>query len=100
MNLLNVPDWLEQHQVPCMYKSLTGHECPGCGMQRSFIELLRGHLWESISTYPGLLPLLITVIFTFLQIKFKWKWGHKAIIYMVFLTISIIIFSFVWKKFI
>lgn len=100
LTLINVPDWLEQHQLPCMYKSITGHECPGCGMQRSFIEILRGQIWDSIITYPGLIPLIITILFTFLQLKFKWKWGHKVIIYLVILTISIILISFVVKKFI
>ncbi len=99
MTFLNVPDWLEKHQLPCMYKSLTGYECPGCGMQRSFIDLLRGNFLESIHQYPGLLPLLVTVIITFLHLKFRWKKGSQIIIYLIILTISIILISFVAKFF-
>lgn len=44
----------------CPSKSMTGLDCPGCGMQRSVIALLEGNLWESFTLYPALLPLLIT----------------------------------------
>jgi len=26
--------------IPCIWKALTGYSCPGCGMTRSFMELL------------------------------------------------------------
>ena len=31
-------------------------------MQRSIIELLKGNLWESITLYPPLIPLIILMI--------------------------------------
>lgn len=54
-------DWVEANQLSCPIKSATGLDCPGCGMQRSFIALLRGDLVESFSLYPALLPLLLTL---------------------------------------
>ncbi|MBK7377164.1 MAG: DUF2752 domain-containing protein [Chitinophagaceae bacterium] len=33
---LNIIDWLQQHQLPCLFRQLTHIDCPGCGMQRSF----------------------------------------------------------------
>lgn len=30
------------HLVDCIWKTLTGHECPGCGMTRAFYSLIHG----------------------------------------------------------
>lgn len=97
---INFITWLEEHELPCMYKSIFGHECPGCGMQRAFVELLKGNFLDSILIYPGLIPLIITLIFTLLQIIFKWKRGGKIIILFTIVTVFIILFSFVVRKFI
>lgn len=45
----------------CMFKMLTGYDCPGCGAQRSLHALLHGHPGEAWSYNPAifvLLPLL------------------------------------------
>lgn len=96
----NFTKWLEEHELPCMYKSLFGHECPGCGMQRAFVELLKGNFTDSIYIYPGLIPLILTLIFTLLQIIFKWEKGGKIIILSTIVTVLIILISFVVIKFI
>lgn len=36
----------------CGFKLLTGIDCPGCGMTRSFFALARGDLAESITMHP------------------------------------------------
>ena len=55
-------EWLENHQLPCVYKTFLGFECPTCGMQRAFILLLQGEIWESVKMYPALLPTFVLVI--------------------------------------
>ena len=54
-------DWLEEHTVPCLYKKFLGVECPGCGMQTSLIELLKGNVIESIKLFPPLLPIIFLI---------------------------------------
>jgi hypothetical protein len=51
--------WLENHMFPCALKSLAGFDCPLCGGQRAFIQLLKGNFADSFSIYPPLLFILI-----------------------------------------
>ena len=46
-------------RYPCVFKSVTGLWCPGCGGIRSVKALLRGDLWQSFIDYP---PTLYGVI--------------------------------------
>jgi len=46
----------------CSWKETFGIECPGCGAQRSFVELIHGNISESIHLFPALIPLLATII--------------------------------------
>ncbi len=55
-------DWLESHQIPCIYKSILGIECPTCGFQRAFILLLKGELLSSLKVYPALIPTMILIL--------------------------------------
>jgi hypothetical protein len=36
-----------RHGVPCLWKTLTGHNCPGCGLTRAWAFLLRGRWHEA-----------------------------------------------------
>ena len=71
----NFISWLESHQGTCFYKRFLGIECPGCGMQRAFIELLKGNILESIILYPALFPLLFTLIYLVFHLIFNFKHG-------------------------
>ena len=45
---MGIIDWLQKHMIPCFSKKYLGIECPGCGLQRSFIALLKGNIVESL----------------------------------------------------
>ena len=40
--------------IPCVFHSLTGLKCPGCGMQRAIHLLLRGRVADSFVMCPVL----------------------------------------------
>jgi hypothetical protein len=67
---LSIINWLQQHQLPCIFKKVTHFDCPGCGFQRSFIELLKGDVGESFRLYPALMPMLLFFTFLILNNKF------------------------------
>ena len=90
-------DWLENRQAPCFYKSVFGAECPGCGMQRAFIALLRGNVPESIKLYPALIPTIILMGFLVAHIIFKLKNGAKVLLYMFIFNAVVIVVSYLYK---
>ncbi|MBN1597718.1 MAG: DUF2752 domain-containing protein [Bacteroidales bacterium] len=63
--------WLEEHQLPCIFHRLFGIECPTCGFQRSFIYLLKGEFRESLTTYPALVPTLIMLMLLVMWLFFR-----------------------------
>ena len=93
----NLINWLESHSLPCFYKKYLGIECPGCGMQRAFIELLKGNIIESIKIFPALLPIIFMFIFLILHLIFKFKNGSFLLkISFIFATI-IIVLNYIYK---
>jgi hypothetical protein len=94
----NLINYLENHQGTCLIKNVTGHECPGCGLQRAFVELLKGNFAESISIHPGLIPLILLVLLGILQLIFKWRKGGKALVVATIVVISIFLINFTLKS--
>ena len=81
----------------CFYKKYFGIECPGCGMQRSFIELLKGNIFESIKLYPALLPIIFTFIFLILHLTFKYKNGALILKISFIFTALLMIIAYIVK---
>ena len=95
--LLKIITWLESHQGTCSFREHAGIDCPGCGLQRSILALLRGDLVESILLFPALLPLMAMFIFLGIHLFFKLK--HGAFVLKVFYisNISIILLNYIYK---
>jgi hypothetical protein len=89
--------WLEQHQAPCSWKSHFGVDCPGCGMQSAFIELIKGHVEESIRIYPALLPMLMLIAFVALHLLFNFRRGTLIIKILFIFTTLIMFIHFMYK---
>jgi hypothetical protein len=94
---LSVIQWIEHHLLSCPSKKFLHLECPGCGMQRSLLALLKGDFIESIRMYPALLLLIFLVIFTFLHLRFDFKIGASLIKWNQFFA-GIIILAFYFYK--
>ncbi|MFH0893074.1 MAG: DUF2752 domain-containing protein [Bacteroidota bacterium] len=91
--------WLEQHQVPCPNRTLFGIDCPGCGMQTSIIELLKGNLWESIKAYPALFPVMFLMTYLILFLIYKFKNGPFILKISFIFTATIIFANYILKIF-
>ena len=52
----------EHSYTLCMFKNVTGHPCPGCGMGRASIELFQGHVAESVHFHWWAIPFHIMLI--------------------------------------
>src|SRR5688500_6896533 len=91
-------EWLEHHLLACPNKVFFGMECPGCGMQRSIIELMKGNFTESLKLYPALLPLLFTLGLLGFHLRFRFRNGAKMLQYSYIVSATIVLVSFIIKQ--
>lgn len=90
-------EWLETHQLSCWIKSVTGIECPGCGMQRAILLLIKGDILASFRIYPGLFPLLLFFILAILKICGIKKIQPELLKIMGFVCLATILISYLLK---
>ena len=90
-------NWLESHQQACFYKKFLGVECPGCGMQRSFIELLKLNFVESFILFPALLPTIVLVTYLILHLILKFKNGANILKILFIINTTIVVLSYIYK---
>jgi len=95
--LLNITSWLEAHQMPCLFKQVTHIDCPGCGIQRSFVLLMKGQVNASFFMYPALMPILLLFAMLILHVILKIRNGAVILKYMYFFCTGIILVSYIYK---
>ena len=93
----SIIQWLELHSLPCLYKSVFGIECPGCGTQRAIIELMKGHLWESFLAWPPLLPVIFMITYLGLFLIFRFKKGISVLTITFIINAVIITINYIYK---
>ncbi|PWU02121.1 MAG: DUF2752 domain-containing protein [Bacteroidetes bacterium] len=91
--------WLEKHLLTCPSKKYLHMECPGCGMQRSGIALLKGDFLHSVILYPALIPLIFLLIYGALHLRYKFSNGSRNIFILQVGVVSIIVLHYVYKIF-
>lgn len=90
-------NWLESHFLKCYFVESIGVICPGCGMQRSFIALLKGDIVESMALFPALMPLIFMLSFLPLHLAFNFRHGASILKYTFIFTATLIILNYVYK---
>ena len=83
--------------LKCHWKSTYGIDCFGCGFQRAIQLLFEGDILGSFQMYAALIPFLITLIFTLLHLKFKFKNGARLIVIFFSVTVAIMLISYFYK---
>jgi len=94
---LSLVDWLEKHSLPCFYKRYFGIECPGCGMQRALLELLKGNIQQSFLLFPALFSILLMFVYLALHLRFKFKAGAENLKMLFILNTIIIVFNYIYR---
>ncbi len=89
--------FLEDNSLSCPTKSLFGIECPGCGTQMAFIELLKGNILESIKTFPPLIPLMLMIFYLILFLIFRFKHGTSVLKISFIINAIIITIHFIYR---
>lgn len=91
-------NWLEKHLLPCFFKSHFGMDCPGCGMQRSLIALLKGDVMGSLEYHAALIPFIITILLLVIQLNLKMTKGGKWVMWAFIITTMITLVQFVSRQ--
>jgi hypothetical protein len=91
-------NWFEAHSLPCLSKAMFHAECPGCGLQRSAIALLRGQIGQSLQLYPALLPMLLFFAFLLADRRYRFRHSKKITQFGLALLFIIIFVSFIIKS--
>lgn len=82
---------------PCFYVKFLGTECPGCGTQRAFIELLKGNISGSIAIFPALLPGILLIIVLAVHLVIKLKYGALYIKILFILNAIIMVLNYIYQ---
>jgi hypothetical protein len=90
-------DWMEGNMLTCPSKKWLHVECPGCGLQRSVIALLRGDTHTSLSLYPATIPLLALLGIVALHLRFDFRYGAAVIKYLQLGVATIVLVFYIYK---
>ena len=88
---------LEDYMLPCINKKMFGIDCPGCGIQRSFVHVVKGEFQDAFHLYPAIFTLILLILFFILNKRFKFKFGKKIIGTLAVINIAVIIVSYIIK---
>lgn len=91
--------WLEHNLLSCPIKQMSGVDCPGCGLQRSIVALLKGDLVSSFRLYPATIPILCLFLLTIVHLKFDFKNGAFFIKMLYIGATIIIVINYIYKIF-
>lgn len=87
----------QDFMLPCPSKLLTGIDCPGCGLQRSAVLLLRGDWLEAFWMYPALYPLLLFGILVAATRVFPERILDSALRWSAVATVTLALLNFAIK---
>ena len=72
----------------CPIKTITGLDCPGCGITRMFVALFYGNIYQAFR-YNPLVFIELPIIFILL-VLYKFKKEYRKVINIIFIVLLII----------
>lgn len=88
---------IEDYMLPCLNKQLFGIDCPGCGMQRSLLYLVKGEFAEAFHMYPPIFVLIPFILFTIFNQFVKFQYSNTLQYALGIVTGITIIISYILK---
>ena len=87
----------EDYMLPCLTKQLLHFDCPGCGLQRSIVFLLKGDFVAAFEMYPAIYPMILLFLFIGLKNLINIRFENVITYSLLLLTSSAILINFVLK---
>ncbi len=72
----------------CPIKTITGLDCPGCGITRMFVALFHGNIYQAFR-YNPLVFIELPIIFILL-VLYKFKKEYRKVINIIFIVLLIV----------
>lgn len=88
---------IEDYMLPCMNKKLFGFDCPGCGLQRSVVLLVKGEFAAAFDMYPAIYSLVSLILFVIASQFIKFRFDTQIKIFLGILTGVTIVISYILK---
>ena len=88
---------IENFMLPCYTKQLWGFDCPGCGMQRSIVFLLKGEFGAAFEMYPAIYPMLLLLGFLIMNKVLSIKYASKITNVLLISTVAFILTNYTLK---
>lgn len=81
----------------CMTKAITGIPCPGCGMTRAWLALIKGNITEAFFYHPlfWIPPVILLLLLVQKRMKWtipKWIWIAVLLIYLLVYVIRMYLY--------
>lgn len=87
---------LEHLPLFCLFKTITGIGCPGCGMTRAFLELAEGNFIAAFHLNPFSVPFFLAIVFSAFKISFPVSPKVKSYLFAV--TLFLILAWWFWMR--
>lgn len=89
-------DW-ENYMLPCFTKKIFGIDCPGCGLQRAMVLLVKGEFTEAFLMYPAIYPIILLFGFLALNKFIAFKFANTTITILMFASVAFILVNYLLK---
>lgn len=93
-----------QIMPPCVFRTLTGFYCPGCGGTRAVLELLHGNLFHSFYYHPIVLYTVVLYGWYLISNTIQWLsrekylWGSRYHRWYGIVAVIIVIGNWIIKN--
>jgi hypothetical protein len=84
--------------IPCLFKTLFGIECLGCGLQRAIVLILKGNLIEAFFMYPAIYMIFLFAGMMIFNTLSKRKSQSKSLSIVGILTGFFILGGYIYKN--
>lgn len=88
---------MEDYLLPCMFKSLFGIDCIGCGIQRAILLFFNGEFVAAFEMYPAIYSTIVFLITLGLHLFEKKHTYHNWVIGSAIFNAIIMIIAYAIK---
>jgi len=90
---------LEKYMLPCLFKTLFGIECLGCGFQRALFLLFKGDFFGAFIMYPAVYTTLLFLGIGAVYFFDKSKNHQKPFLISAFVNVIFMLGGYYFKHF-